>query len=325
MLILTAVTAGFILDMIFGDPLKLPHPVVLMGKAISALEKLLRKAFPKTERGELWAGLVLTILLPLSSFALSFGVLYLLYSISPFLGLAAESFWCFQILAVKSLRDAALRVYKALLPGDIKLARVRLSYIVGRDTENLDESQIIKAAVETVAENTTDGAVSPLIYMFIGGAPLGLAYKSINTMDSMIGYKNENHLYFGRAAAILDDWANFIPARLAGVLMVISAPLFSFDAKSACKIFLRDRKNHASPNSAHTEAACAGALGIALSGEASYFGVLAKKPQIGDDRHPPKPEDIVSAIKLLYGTSVLCFVLGALLRFLIILIFQLGR
>lgn len=325
MLILAAVTAGFILDMIFGDPLKLPHPVVFMGKAISALEKLLRRVFPKTAKGEFWAGFVLAVLLPFSSFALSFGVLYLLYGISPFLGLAAESFWCFQILAVKSLRDAALRVYKALLSGDIKKARVRLSYIVGRDTENLDETQIIKAAVETVSENTTDGAVSPLIYMFIGGAPLAMAYKAINTMDSMIGYKNEKYLYFGKAAAILDDWSNFIPARLAGVLMVLSAPLFSLDAKSACKIFLRDRKNHASPNSAHTEAACAGALGIALSGDASYFGVLAKKPPIGDDKRPPKPKDIVSAIKLLYGTSALCFVLGALLRLLIILIFQLGR
>lgn len=321
MLILAAVAAGFVLDIIFGDPLWIPHPVVQMGKAISVFEAALRKPFPKTAGGEFLAGLILALLLPLFSFALSFGALYLLYGVSPFLGLAAESFWCFQVLAIKSLKDAGLEVYRALLSGDIKNARKKLSFIVGRDTENLSEKEIIKAAVETVAENTTDGAVSPLIYMLIGGAPLGLMYKAINTMDSMIGYKNARYAHFGKAAARLDDLANFIPARLAGALMALSAPVFSLDGKAALRILLRDRKNHKSPNSAHTEAACAGALGIALSGDASYFGVLVEKPAIGDDKRPPEPKDIVSAVKLLYGTSVLCFIIGVLIRLLIIYIF----
>ncbi len=318
MYILMAVTTGFFLDLLFGDPPPIPHPVVIMGKLISVLEKLLRRCFPKTPRGEFFAGLILAIFLPAAAFAFCDILLRLLGAIHPLARLALESFWCFQILAVKSLRDAGMEVYSALKLGDLQDARRKVSYIVGRDTQSLNEVGVTKAAVETVAENTSDGCIAPLLFLFLGGAPLGMLYKAINTMDSMIGYQNDRYLHFGTAAARLDDAANFIPARLAGLLMVAVSPVLGFDGAGAWRIFRRDRNNHKSPNSAHTEAACAGALGIQLAGDARYFGKTVSKPTIGDPIRPVVPEDIPSANKLLYGTTALCFVLCFLVRFLVV-------
>ncbi|MBP1736185.1 MAG: Adenosylcobinamide-phosphate synthase [Oscillospiraceae bacterium] len=320
MYILAAVTVGFLLDLLLGDPRWLPHPVVWMGKLISALEPPLRRVFPRTPRGERCAGLVMALVLPALSFLICCGVLWLLGLAHPLLRLAAESFWCFQLLAVKSLRDAAMEVYRALRAGDLPEARRRVSYIVGRDTGSLDADGVTRAAVETVAENTSDGSVAPLLFLFLGGAPLGMLYKAVNTMDSMIGYQNDRYRHFGTAAARLDDVLNFIPARLSGLLMAAVSPLLGFDGRGAFRIFLRDRKNHKSPNSAHTEAACAGALGIRLAGDASYFGMIVHKPTIGDPIRPITPEDIPFAVRLLYGTSAVCFVLCVLLRLLAVIL-----
>ena len=236
------------------------------------------------------------------------GILYLAYHISFYLGLAVESFMCYQILATKSLKVESDRVYQEIQTGDIARARKAVSMIVGRDTQNLTIEGVTKAAVETVAENTSDGVIAPLFYMVIGGALLGFGYKAVNTMDSMVGYKNDRYLYFGRTAAKLDDIVNYIPARISALLMVISCFFCGkeFDGKRAWYIFKRDRYNHASPNSAQTEAVCAGALGIRLAGNASYFGKIVQKPYIGDAERAVETEDIKRANRLLYATAILC-------------------
>lgn len=236
------------------------------------------------------------------------GILYLAYHISFYLGLAVESFMCYQILATKSLKVESDRVYQEIQTGDIARARKAVSMIVGRDTQNLTIEGVTKAAVETVAENTSDGVIAPLFYMVIGGALLGFGYKAVNTMDSMVGYKNDRYLYFGRTAAKLDDIVNYIPARISALLMVVSCFLCGkeFDGKRAWYIFKRDRYRHASPNSAQTEAVCAGALGIRLAGNASYFGKIVEKPYIGDAERAVETEDIKRADRLLYATAILC-------------------
>lgn len=236
------------------------------------------------------------------------GILYLAYHISFYLGLAVESFMCYQILATKSLKVESDRVYQEIQTGDIARARKAVSMIVGRDTQNLTIEGVTKAAVETVAENTSDGVIAPLFYMVIGGALLGFGYKAVNTMDSMVGYKNDRYLYFGRTAAKLDDIVNYIPARISALLMVVSCFLCGkeFDGKRAWYIFKRDRCKHASPNSAQTEAVCAGALGIRLAGNASYFGKIVEKPYIGDAERAVETEDIKRADRLLYATAILC-------------------
>ena len=233
------------------------------------------------------------------------GILYLAYHISFYLGLAVESFMCYQILATKSLKVESDRVYQEIQTGDIARARKAVSMIVGRDTQNLTIEGVTKAAVETVAENTSDGVIAPLFYMVIGGALLGFGYKAVNTMDSMVGYKNDRYLYFGRVAAKLDDVANYIPARLSGWLMVAASAFVKMDVKNAAKIYRRDRRNHASPNSAQTEAAMAGALEVQLAGNAYYFGKLYEKPTIGDGIRPVEVEDIRRSNRLLYATAIL--------------------
>ena len=227
------------------------------------------------------------------------------------LGLALESFWCYQILATKSLKVESDRVYIALKDKGLEAGRKAVSMIVGRDTQNLTEEGVTKAAVETVAENTSDGVIAPLFYMFFFGAAGGFIYKAVNTMDSMIGYKNDKYLYFGRCAARLDDVANYIPARISGWLMALSTVFVGMDTKNAVKIYRRDRRNHASPNSAQTEAAMAGALDVQLAGNAYYFGKLYEKPTIGDPIRPVEIEDIPRANKLLYATCIV----GAILFF----------
>ena len=309
-----AVLGGFVLDTLFGDPPWLPHPVVLMGKAISALEKRLRARLPQTPQGELLGGAVVAFTLPVGTFLLTSLVCLGAAKLSPWLGLAVQMFWCGQALAAKGLAQESTNVYRALIKLDLPAARKAVSRIVGRDTQDLTAEGVTKAAVETVAENASDGVIAPLLYMLIGGAPLALTYKAINTMDSMLGYKNENYLYFGRAAAKLDDAANYLPSRIAGLLWCAAAALTGNDAKGAFRIWRRDRRSHASPNSAQTESACAGALGVQLAGPAYYFGEYYAKPTIGDAKRPIEPEDIRSANRMMYAESLLALALGVAVR-----------
>ena len=319
MLIFWAVLGGFVLDAIFGDPAWLPHPVVFMGRCISGLEKRLRARLPKTSRGELLGGGIVAVVLPLGTLAVTGAACWAAYRLHPVLGLALQMFWCAQALAAKGLVQESRNVYKELTKGDLPSARKAVSRIVGRDTQALTAEGVTKAAVETVAENASDGVLAPLLYMLIGGAPLALTYKAINTMDSMLGYKNEKYLYFGRCAAKLDDAVNWLPSRLAGLLWVAAAALTGNSARGAWKIWRRDRRNHASPNSAQTESACAGALGVQLAGPAYYFGEYYAKPTIGDPLRPVEPADILRANRMMYTESVLALALGLLARLFFIL------
>ena len=303
-----AVVLGFVLDLLIGDPHWLYHPIRLVGALISALEKLLRGVFPKNKNGELAAGVFLLALTAGITTGCAWGLLYLAGRIHPWVRFALETVMCYQLLATKALKDETMKVYTALSRGDLKQARYAVSMVVGRDTEVLDETGVTKAAVETVAENASDGVIAPLLFLAIGGAPLGFFYKAVNTMDSMVGYKNDKYLYFGRAAARFDDVLNYIPARLSGALMSAAASFCGLDAGNAWKIFLRDRRNHSSPNSAHTEAAAAGALHIQLAGNAYYFGKLYEKPTIGDPDRPVEYEDIRRVNRLLYATAVLTLI-----------------
>lgn len=291
---------AFVLDMCFGDPRFLYHPICLIGNTIAKLEKILRSMF----KNELLGGFFLVVIMVALSYGIPCLILYVLYKVHFYFGLIVEIFWCFQIFAAKSLKEAALQVHKPLMEHDIKEGRKYLSYIVGRDTDQLDKTGIIKATVETVAENTTDGVIAPLLFMAIGGAPLAFMYKAINTMDSMVGYKNETYILFGRCAAKLDDVANYIPARLTAWFMIIAAFLLRYNGKGAWKIYRRDRRNHKSPNSAQTESVCAGALNVQLAGNAIYFGEVYNKPTIGDAIREIEPEDIKNAIRLMYVTSI---------------------
>ena len=312
---LCALCIGFCIDLILGDPHNIPHPVVLIGKLISSLEKLLRKLFPKTVLGENWAGGILWLLVVTISTAVPVFLLRLCYGIHVYLGLALESFLCAQILATKSLKDESMKVYAALKTGDLAKSRYAVSMIVGRDTDRLDDKGVARAAVETVAENTSDGIVAPLIFLTIGGVPMGFFYKAVNTMDSMVGYKNDRYRFFGTAAARLDDVCNFLPARISGLLMCLGAFLGGMDGKNALRIFRRDRYKHASPNSAQTEAAMAGALDVQLSGDAWYFGKLVKKKTIGDPVRRIETEDIKRADRLMLITSALAAAVFLLCRY----------
>ena len=315
MLTALAVLGGFGLDLLLADPAWMPHPVVGMGRAIAALESGLRRLFPATPAGERAAGRVLAAVLPLGVFGLSAGALALAYRLHPAAGFALELLWCWQALALRGLADESGKVYAQLAKGDLPAARRAVSRIVGRDTGSLTAAGVTKAAVETVAENFSDGVAAPLFYLLIGGAPLGLAYKAVNTMDSMVGYKNKTYLHFGRAAARLDDAANFLPSRLAALLWIGAAGLAGFDGRGAWRIWRRDRLRHASPNSAQTESACAGALGVQLAGPAWYFGEYYDKPTIGDDTRPVEPADILRADRMLYLAGFLALGLGLGLRF----------
>ena len=304
-----ALLAGCLLDVILGDPHWAPHPVRAIGALIAGLEKLLRRLFPKTPRGERAAGLVLVVLVLGISTGVTVGILLLCSLVSPWLRFAVEILLSYQCLAARSLRDESMKVYRSLKTGTLQEARHAVSMIVGRDTERLDETGVAKAAVETVAENASDGVIAPLIFLAIGGAPLGIFYKAANTMDSMVGYQNDRYRYFGTCAARWDDVLNFIPARLAGALMCLAAPLVGQDGRNAWRILRRDRLNHKSPNSAHTEAAAAGALRVQLAGSSYYFGKLVEKPTIGDDLRPVEAEDIRRANRLMFATAFLSLAL----------------
>lgn len=312
---LIAFLVGFILDLILGDPYFFPHPIRAIGAGISFMEKRFLANGNLSSKAKRARGVLMVFLLLLVTELIVVGLLIGGYWLHPILGCVLESIMTYQILATKSLRVESMKVYKALNTGTIDEARYAVSMIVGRDTANLDQTGVAKAAVETVAENTSDGVIAPMLYLALGGPALGFFYKAVNTCDSMVGYKNDRFLDFGRFAAKFDDVVNFIPARISAFLMVISCVFLgkNYDEKNAWRIFRRDRFNHASPNSAQTESACAGALGVKLAGPASYFGVVHEKPYIGDDLRPVESEDIKRANRLMYMTAFLCMVLCSLL------------
>ena len=315
---------GFLLDLVLGDPYYLPHPIRLIGKLIEGAEKVLRgmgirgKDSKEDSNGRAFRqGIGLVLIVVISVVAVTLFLLFMAYWLHPVLGVVAECIMTYQILAVKCLKVESMKVYQCLKNGNMEQARKAVSMIVGRDTEHLDEEGVAKAAIETVAENTSDGVIAPMLYLAVGGPVLGFLYKAVNTMDSMIGYKNEKYLYFGRAAAKLDDFVNFLPARISACLMIIASFLAGrhFSGKGAWTIYKRDRKKHTSPNSAQTEAVCAGALSIRLAGDASYFGKIVKKPYIGEAVRGVEYEDIKRANHLMYITAWLCEVLCLLVMY----------
>ena len=316
---LYALILGFCLDLIVGDPHGMPHPVVFIGKLIDVTEKGMRKLFPKTARGENFAGAAIWLVVVTVSTGIPLLILWLAYGVSSWLGLALETIMCAQILATKSLRQESMKVYDALKTGDLAKAQYAVSMIVGRDTQRLDEAGVARAAVETVAENTSDGIIAPMLFLAIGGAPLGFFYKAVNTMDSMLGYVEMPYKNVGLVPAKMDDFFNYIPARLSALLMIAAGTLLGFDGKNGWKIFRRDRYNHASPNSAQTESVCAGLMDLRLAGDAWYHGVLHKKKFIGDPIREIEPEDIPKSCRLLYGTAILSLAVFAAARFLILL------
>ena len=315
MISLMACVMGFTLDFLFGDPVWLYHPVRIMGNCISLLEKQIRKIAGNSKQGLLVGGGILWIIMVIIFTGIPFGVLRFLRERSQIVAFILEAFWCYQLLAAKSLKTESMKVYKKLKEKDLDGARKAVSMIVGRDTERLDYEGVTKAAVETIAENTSDGVIAPLFYMIIGGATLGMTYKAINTMDSMLGYKDEKYLYIGRVAAKMDDVVNYIPARISAILMLLAAFLCRMDWKNGWKIFIRDRYNHSSPNSAQTEAVCAGVLDIQLAGDAWYFGKLYKKPYIGDAIRPVVIEDICHTNRLMYVTAVVTMIIFGVGKF----------
>lgn len=330
MQLIVSMILGFLLDLIVGDPHGLIHPVQIIGWFITKIKNgLLRLVYgcsyeeakeqglPRKESGELLAGYALTLVIVLGTFALVTGILYVAAWIHPVLRFVLETFFIYQILATKSLKRESMKVYARLKEGDLAGARKEISYLVGRDTQELDESEVAKADVETIAENTADGVIAPLFFIAIGGAPLGFAYKAVNTLDSMVAYRSEDLIHIGHASAKLDDVCNFIPARLAAVMMILASVLLRLDVKGAVRVFRRDRFAHLSPNSAQTEAVAAGALNIQLGGTHNYFGKPVEKPTIGDDIRPVEYEDIRRTNRLLYVSAALtllvcCCLTGAL-------------
>ena len=332
-----AFVLGFFLDLLIGDPHWIYHPVRLIGLLINFCEKIFlgktesglkgentsgktetkksesveKKENFKTDNTKVFFG-ILTVLTVLSiTLIITASIVFWAYYFNIYLGLAIETILTYFILATKSLKHESIKVYKALNTGTLDDARHAVSMIVGRDTESLSEEGVVKAAVETVAENTSDGVIAPMIFTAIGGPVLGFLYKAVNTMDSMIGYKNDKYFYFGRAAAKLDDFVNFIPARISAYLMILASFMGGkdFNGKKAKEIFKRDRFNHASPNSAQTESVCAGALGVRLAGDASYFGKIVKKPYIGNADRSIERDDIKRACRLMYITAFLCMII----------------
>lgn len=309
-----AFIAGFVLDLLIGDPHFIPHPVRLIGSLISFCDKRLNcdAGYNISEKKlnliKYKRGMLLAFTVIFATFAISVIIIVAAYSINLYAGVIAEAVMTWQILATKCLRVESMRVYDALRTDGVDAGRRAVSMIVGRDTSVLDAAGVTRAAVETIAENTSDGVIAPMLYTAIGGPVLGFVYKAVNTMDSMLGYKNDKYMYFGRFAARLDDVVNFIPARISAYLMIAAAFIGGrqFDGKNAYRIFKRDRFNHASPNSAQTESVCAGALRVQLAGDAVYFGKLVKKKYIGDGLREIENEDIKRANRLMYITAFLC-------------------
>lgn len=295
---------AYVLDLIFGDPQNIIHPVQIIGKMISSGEKfLLGENSGLSRKYKFFAGMILNI----TVISLTYGITYLIRRTSEnsIILTVAEIYLMYTVFSINSLAREGNRVYNILKEGNIERARKDLSYLVSRDTGTMDEKMIIRSIMETISENTVDGIVAPMMYMFLGGLPLSMTYKAINTLDSMVGYKNEKYMDFGKFSAKLDDVANFIPARITGILIVIASMILGYDYKNSLKIFIRDRKNHSSPNSGHAEAGVAGALGVQFGGKVSYFGKEVDKPVIGDKTKDFELEDIKKNIKIMYATSFL--------------------
>ncbi len=298
---------AYVLDLIFGDPQNIIHPVQIIGKMINIGEKsLLGKKYKSDRKYKFFAGMILNI----TVISLTYGITYLIRRTSEnsIILTVAEIYLMYTVFSINSLAREGNRVYNILKEGNIERARKDLSYLVSRDTGAMDEKMIIRSTMETISENTVDGIVAPMLYMFLGGLPLSMTYKAINTFDSMVGYKNEKYMDFGKFSAKLDDVANFIPARITGILIVIASIILGYDYKNSLKIFIRDRKNHSSPNSAHSEASVAGALGVQFGGRVSYFGKEVDKPTIGDKTNDFELEDIKKNIKIMYAASFLSLV-----------------
>lgn len=318
---LYALIGGFLLDLVLGDPHTPYHPACIIGKYISGYEKLLRKHLLKDNAGEKLqkrAGIYLVVLVLITATLIPALLLMAAYWLHPYVGLGAEMIMCYAVLAARSLQTESMKVYDALQTDGLEAGRKAVSMIVGRDTQNLDEKGVTKAAVETIAENFSDGVVAPMFYMILGGTVAGYFYKAVNTMDSMVGYKNEKYLYFGRAAAHLDDIVNYIPARISALVMIGTSFLMKLDGSNAWKIFIRDRHNHASPNSAQTEAVAAGALDVMLAGDAYYFGQLYHKKTIGDDIRPIEVNDIRVMNRLMYASAWITLVLMSVVKWIVL-------
>ena len=314
MMLLGSILGGFVLDLLIGDPHGWPHPVCLIGNLIAWLEKRVRAAAGENPRRLLAGGALLVLIVCFLSFTVPYVILAAAERVHPWLRFALETILCYQIFCTRSLRDESMKVYDALERKDLPLGRQMLSWIVGRDTQELSEEEVVKGAVETVAENTADGILAPMLYMFLGGAPLAFLYKGINTMDSMIAYRDPKYLYIGRVAAYLDDAANFIPARLCAFCMMAASFFTGLDVRRAWRTFWRDRYHHLSPNSAQTESVAAGALHLRLGGDHNYFGKLVHKETIGDNLMPAEARHIKQMNVLMYFTAITGLTIFSLLR-----------
>ncbi len=312
--ILLSFVLGYLLDLLFGDPRSLYHFVQFEGKLISIFDRMLNRS-PNSRFYSRAAGIVLWILSVGITFFLIYMIINVGASINPYLGLFFETFFVYQCLATHSLKKESMYVHSAIEKNDLIDARLKLSYIVGRDTDNLDFEGIMKADVETIAENTSDGVISPIFYMALFGVYGGVFCKLVNTLDSMVGYKNDRYRYFGTFSARMDDVIQFIPARLTAVLMIAASFILRYDSKNGIKIFRRDRYKHASMNSAQSEATAAGILDVQLAGDAIYGGIVKKKPSIGDPIKKIDKNDIVRANRLLYLSSSIAFIITAIIMY----------
>lgn len=304
-------TIGFILDLIIGDPNNPIHPVRIIGKLCSFLEKIMRKIFKNSLK---LAGLIVWILTVAVTFLVTFFIVDVARKFNLYFGIILEGILIYFCISSKGLVVEGRKVIKYLFKNDIEGARKQLSYIVGRDTQSLDEKGIVRAVVETIAENMSDGVIAPIFYAGILGAPLAMAYKAVNTMDSVFGYKNDKYIDFGFFPAKLDDVFNYIPARITGIIIVISSFILRYDYKNSFKIYKRDRYNHTSPNSAHPEAAMAGALDVQLGGANYYFGKLVEKPTIGDKLKEIELKDVESTVKILYLSAFISYIIMIAIR-----------
>ena len=301
---MSEIITAYFLDLIVGDPYWLPHPVRIIGKVIEYLARVLRKN-NQNQRAEKIKGIFLTVITVGLSYYIIYFLIYIAGIISPGLKFAFSSFFIFTTLSTKNLGEEAFSVYRALKENNLELARERVSRIVGRDTRDLDENGIVRATVETVAENTVDGIISPLFYAVLGGAPLAMAYKAVNTLDSMVGYKNEKYLYFGWFSAKLDDLANYLPARISVLLIPVASLMLRQRGLAALRAIFRDGKKSPSPNAGIPEAGFAGALGIQLGGVNFYQGVEEYRPVLGEKLKRKSSKDILQAIRLSYTVSTL--------------------
>lgn len=313
---LLSIYTGYALDLIIGDPYSFPHPVRYIGKLISIVEKQIRK-ITSSDKGLKIAGFFLWFIVVGATFGITTLVLQL-FKFNKVAYFIVNTILIYTTLATKCLKDESVKIYKVLKTGDLEKSRIQLSYIVGRDTKNLNEKEIVRATVETVAENTVDGIIAPLFYGFIGGAPLAMAYKAVNTLDSTVGYKNDKYYYLGFASAKIDDIANYIPARLGVILLSLGSLFAGFNFRNALKIGIRDRKNHKSPNCAFSEGAVAGALGIQLGGTNVYFGKEVYKPTIGDKTREIEIEDIVRTNKIMYSSSIISIIIFTVAYYLVV-------